>query len=131
MMVTLGVQGRRTDSTRLWRGARDSAISCPPESGGEGVPVADSGDRFPLFEGFSSWAEYRTAIRRLEEFLRRLVASEISDLREREERLVHDFPSQRALRAAIRRLGIDLRRVGPGVDAPAKWLARPTVGVRN
>lgn len=95
------------------------------------MPVAEPGDRFPFFEGFSSRAEYHAALRRLEEFLAHVAAAEVADLRERDERLAEDFPSSRALHAAIRRLAIELRAATSGAASPARWLPRPTVGVRN
>lgn len=91
------------------------------------MPVADGGRRFPFFVGFSSRAEYLAAVRRLQDFLRRLAAGE--SLHEPDERLAFDFPSQRALRAATRRLAQDLSPVC-STDG-ARWIRQVTVAVRN
>ncbi|MEW5825698.1 MAG: hypothetical protein AB1778_02620 [Candidatus Bipolaricaulota bacterium] len=75
------------------------------------MPIAESGDRFPFFEGFASRLEYLVALRRLETFLAELVAAPRDESTRPDERILYDFPSRSALRVACRRLAADLAGV--------------------
>jgi hypothetical protein len=94
------------------------------------LPIADAGDRPPFFDGFRSRDEFRAALRQLERFLR-CFAIGASDPRERNERLVEDFPSQRALRCAVGRLEAQLRAAGRTEPACLRWHHKATVAERN
>jgi hypothetical protein len=96
----------------------------------EELPIADTGDRPPFFEGFSSRDEFRAAMRQLEQFLR-CFAIGASAPRERNERLAEDFPSQRALRCAVGRLEVQLRAAGRTEPACLPWSHKATVAERN
>jgi hypothetical protein len=94
------------------------------------LPIADAGDRPPFFEGFSSRDEFHAAMRRLEQFLRRLAIG-ASEPPEHNERLMEDFPSQRAFRCTVGRLEAQLRAAGRTEPACLRWHHKATVAERN
>jgi hypothetical protein len=94
------------------------------------LPIADAGDRPPFFEGFASRDAFRAAVRQLERFLR-CFAIGATEPCERNERLVEDFPSQRALRCAVGRLEAQLRAAGQTEPACLPWSHKATVAERN
>jgi hypothetical protein len=95
------------------------------------LPIADAGDRPPFFEGFASRDEFRAAMRQLEQFLRCFVIGAVDARCERNERLMEDFPSQRALRCAVGRLEAQLRAAGRTEPACLPWTHKVTVAERN
>lgn len=94
------------------------------------MPIADSGERPPFFEGFASHAEYRAALARLVRFLDDLARAPARDPRLL---LFEGFPSQRALRHAARRLEVELQLQLRDVGRPSAraWSHELTAGERN
>jgi hypothetical protein len=95
------------------------------------LPIADAGDRPPFFDGFSSRDEFRAAMRQLEQFLQCFAIGAVGARCERNERLVEDFPSQRALRHAVARLEAQLCAAGRSEPACLQWSHKATVAERN
>jgi len=70
-------------------------------------------------------------MRQLEQFLQCFAIGAVGAQCERNERLVEDFPSQRALRHAVARLEAQLCATGRSEPACLQWSHKATVAERN